>query len=1174
MSNSAAAQIDKLQRSINMVHNPVSGWVVLCLSLLLTYTAYWFTSRQVMVRAEEHFLFRSNEIVLAIHQRLMLYEQALQGGGGLFHASNEVTRSEWQRYVDSLHLKERLPGIQGLGFARLVKPEELAAHEGAIRAEGFADYAIKPEGERDLYTSIVYLEPFDWRNQRAFGYDMWSNPVRREAMAKARDSGEAVMSGVITLVQETRRNVQRGFAIYVPVYRSAEAPATIETRRDQLIGWVYAPFRAGDLVAGILGSADASISFSIHDTDIISDENLLLSADDEQQYSGTSAQEYFQTHIPLTIFDRTWTVSLRAPQRALLHSHDESRPRYVLIAGVIVDLLLFYVILSLHYINRHARRTQRRLQGEFDRNLRSLAEQTRLVEAMEREANTFFELAPAAFLVVSPRGLIVRANRSAHELFQYEMDSLVGVGMEELLPKDLQDTQVRERYFTSAEARTMGTGPALSARRRDGEVFPAAISLVPVELREETHMVAVVLDLSQQKQAEQTLEEAREKAESASRAKSEFVANMSHEIRTPLNAVLGAAQLLERTAHSEDQTRYIRMIRSSGEALLGVINDILDFSKIEAGRMELAPMNFDLDEVLARIAVMMSVSSGEKNIELVIHIEPGVNRYLVGDPLRLQQVLLNLVSNAIKFTNEGEVALTVEAEAPEQNGRQNLCFVVRDTGIGMTLQQQTGIFNAFTQADASITRRFGGTGLGLFISNRLVSLMGSRLRVLSDPGVGSEFSFTLNLPVVSGTAIAGHRAIQTARHVLLVDDNPSSQLAIQAIFDRWGWRTSVSADCHQARASFAADSPADLVLLACNQLKHGKSLEECIAGLPLAPGGKCILVVRNNHRALMLAPDSQASTAAVLIKPVLEAALNSAIDHADRQSSGEVRSMPVAPKVSSQNVLGKNVLDQNTPGRLEGMRILLVEDNPFNQMVAEGLLEDMGAVVATVVDGAEALAFISRNPAVVDVILMDIQMPVMDGLTATRYLREQGHGHPIIAMTAGVLASERDLYLQAGMNDLVPKPVDAHQLWQAITLARRQTMTCPAASDLVEPSCRVFNWERLEKLTRGRQERVRSVVNSLVEIERTTAADLDCGLELLLRGEVNEARRKFHSIKGVVANYGGEQVEHTVRQLEADLEAELPLVEVQKRVAQLREHLRAYADQARQWSRAKEQSHG
>lgn len=1156
MQSSAAVLMNKLQRSINIVHNPVSGWVILFFSLLLTFAAYWFANRQMLARAEEHFLFRSNEIVLAISQRLMLYEQALQGGRGLFNASDDVSRAEWQNYVESLHLKERLPGIQGMGYASVIPPEQLAEHEAAVRAEGFPDYAVKPEDPRDFYTAIVYLEPFDWRNRRAFGYDMWSNDVRRAAMSKARDTGEPAMSGLITLVQETNRNVQRGFLIYVPVYEGEEEPATLDERVSRLVGWVYAPFRMEDLMSGVLGQADANIRFSIYDTDVVSDDTLLLRSDDEAPISNLGSDDLFLTSMPLTMWGRTWTVAFEAPKKALVKSVDQNQPLYVLIAGVIIDLLLFYVIVSLHYIYRYARRTHKQLQREFELNQRSLAEQTRLVENTEKEADTFFELAPAAFLVVSQRGLIVRANHSAHQLFGFDLGTLVGRRIEDLLPDDLQSQHaaMRDHYFASPSARVMGGGRTFNAKKRDGQIFPTAISLVPVELREETHVVAVVLDLSQQKQVEQTLEDAREKAESASRAKTEFVANMSHEIRTPLNAVLGAAQLLERADHNEAQARYIRMIRSSGEALLGVINDILDFSKIEAGRMELARVTFDLDEVLSRVAVMMSVNAGEKDIELVIRVEPAVNRHLVGDPLRLQQVLLNLVSNAIKFTREGEVVLAVEADTANGNGSQTLRFSVRDTGIGMTLVQQTRIFNAFTQADASITRRFGGTGLGLVISNRIVSLMGSRLRVVSEPGVGSEFSFSLTLPVAQGNGKPRNPKLQTPLHVLLVDENEESQIAIKAILDRWGWPLTICTSSAAARQLLTADPTVAVVLVSCSQVDDFSAQK-----LPLAPQCRRLLLVRNNQRALVMSAEKQAYFDGVIVKPVLEAALLGALEQAERQATGGERSAQ----------------EDCRSGQLAGMRILLVEDNPFNQMVAEGLLEDMGARVSVVNNGEEAVDFVARSAKSVDVILMDIQMPVMDGLTATRHLRQQGHRHPIIAMTAGVLASERDRYLEAGMNDLVPKPVDAQQLWQAISLVREENAVC-VLPDGAPPvaAIKVFDRERLEKLTRGRSERIRSVVTSLAEIENSTRRDLTEGLEALLRGDRAEARRKFHSIKGVVANYGGEQAAATVQQLEEDMEAGATLAELQNRVAQLREHLAAYAEQARQWSRAQEKLYG
>lgn len=1161
MQDNAAALIAKLQRSINIVHNPVAGWVILFLSLVITFAAYWITNRQVSARAEEHFLFRANEISIAIRQRLMLYEQALQGGRGLFSASNTVTRDEWARYVGALHLEERLPGIQGIGFAKAMPASERESHEAEVQAEGFGDYRIKPDGEREFYTSIVYIEPFDWRNRRAFGYDMWSNDVRRDAMARARDTGEPATSGSITLVQETNRNVQKGFLIYVPVYASVEVPATLEERRQQLSGWVYAPFRMRDLMRGVLDSGDANISFAIYDTDVPSDENLLL------RYGYEGAEEahliepnLFRVRLLLSLPGRTWTVSFRAPQKALMEMQDAPQPLYVLVAGIIIDLLLFYVIMSLHYINRHARLIHKKMQLEFERNQQALAEQTRLVQATEKESETFFELAPAAFLVVSPQGFIVRANRFAHELLQYGMDELAGKSVEELVPQELRadHMELRGNYFNRAAPSLMDPNHTLQVRKRDGESFPAMISLVPVELRGETHVVAVVHDLSQQKQVEQTLADAKEKAESASRAKTEFVANMSHEIRTPLNAVLGAAQLLEKTEHNPDQQRYIRMIRSSGEALLGVINDILDFSKIEAGRMELAPVHFDLDEVLARIAVMMAVHSAEKDIELVVRVEPAVGRHLLGDPLRLQQVLLNLVSNAIKFTQEGEVVLVVEVAATDADGQQTLRFSVRDTGIGMTLQQQTRIFEAFSQADASITRRFGGTGLGLVISSKIVALMGSRLRVISEPEIGSEFSFDLELPSAPVPAGRGHAVLDHPRHLLLVDKHLETQLAVKAILDRWGWSLTTCNDIEDARHVLAGNiGTIHFMLLSCNQAEAGCA-DAFLSEVDLSPLCRRVLLIRNNQSALLTTADVQRRFDAVMVKPVLEASMLNTLMEAMRHSAGE-----------------RLVLTAGAPAQLSGLRVLLVEDNPLNQTVAAGLLEDMGAHIAIANNGAEAVDMVQQSPADFDVILMDIQMPVMDGMTATRRLRDAGYKHPIIAMTAEVQMAERGDYLAVGMNDLVPKPVDAQQLWHAISLAKAGESTCRLPQVAQEVQERpVFDQARLEKLTQGRPERVQSIVQSLAEIERQTEAGLENALHLIRRGELKPARPVLHNIKGVLANYGGAQVAERIQALETAIDADIPAAELAVQVELIRQHFTDYVEQARKWSRAQEKLYG
>ena len=335
------------------VHSPLAAWLVLGFSVLLTISAYFVSLQLVERRLQDRFDFRVHEIGQAIEERLFIYEQILWGGVALFHASPErvVGREQWANYVETLNIDRHWPGIQGMGYSIPVTPDEKSVHEQGIQAEGFRDYQIKPEGERDAYSAIVYLEPFDWRNKRAFGYDMWSNDMRREAMARARDEGLAASSGIITLVQETDSDVQRGFLVYVPVYRGRETPTTVFERRKKFQGWVYAPFRAANLMAGILGSSDRDLVFDIYDGVEPGAENLLYSS--ERASENTVDSPLFSQTQALALLGHRWTIAFRTPADVNIND-DSSVPSMVVAVGLIVDGLLFYVILSLHYINRRA----------------------------------------------------------------------------------------------------------------------------------------------------------------------------------------------------------------------------------------------------------------------------------------------------------------------------------------------------------------------------------------------------------------------------------------------------------------------------------------------------------------------------------------------------------------------------------------------------------------------------------------------------------------------------------------------------------------------------------------------------------------------------------------------------------------------------------------------------
>jgi two-component system sensor histidine kinase/response regulator len=546
-----------------------------------------------------------------------------------------------------------------------------------------------------------------------------------------------------------------------------------------------------------------------------------------------------------------------------------------------------------------------------------------------------------------------------------------------------------------------GSGAAREVRQRaafrEAQDAIRTLESVDTELQRHRHGLEFLIE-------ERTvqLQSAMEQAQSANTAKDAFVANMSHELRTPMNAVLGMAHLLGTTSLSPEQSRYLEMIRASGQSLLGVLNDILDFSKMQAGKVEPHPVRFKLDDVLHSLAAIMSVSAGDKDLELCIGVEPDVPRTLVGDALRLQQVLINLAGNAIKFTERGEVSVLVErvARTPLM-----LRFQVRDSGIGMTEEQLSRLFSPFTQGDLSTTRRFGGTGLGLTISKGLIELLGGTIHVKSTAGEGSEFQFTLPFKADDDAEPARP---PVSRHVLLVDDNRTSRGFIGKILQTWNWTSDSVGSGEEALKLLRSGKAYDLALV--DGRMSGTGFVEAMRALAPVP---VICMVNAYARGKLMQQMAAASAAAFVTKPVTSSSLFDAMQTALAQSQAGLEGAPAAPQ----------------PAALHGSRILLVEDNPINQAVAKGILEQADATV-TVADNGQAAIELLRAGGGYDLVLMDVQMPVMDGFNATRMIREElGLTLPVIAMTAGVMASEREQCIAAGMDDFIAKPIDVEQMF-------------------------------------------------------------------------------------------------------------------------------------------------
>jgi signal transduction histidine kinase/DNA-binding response OmpR family regulator len=548
------------------------------------------------------------------------------------------------------------------------------------------------------------------------------------------------------------------------------------------------------------------------------------------------------------------------------------------------------------------------------------------------------------------------------------------------------------------------------------------------ELSKANAELAVEVVERQRAERESTL--AREAAETANRAKSAFVANMSHELRTPMNGIIGMAEFIEAGKLNEQQREYFEIIRSSAHKLLTVINDVLDFSKIEAGTVDLDLVDFDLPALVYETVKPLTLKAESGGVQLLCNIDSAVPDLVHGDPVRVRQVLTNLVGNAVKFTSKGEILVSVSAGPVEENSTL-LHFSVRDTGIGVPKEQQALIFEPFRQADASMTRKFGGTGLGLSICSRLVKLMGGKIWLESEPGQGSTFHFTVRLERASGgtaTVIEGLEKHLAGLRVLVVDDNATSREILHDCLVRSGMHPVVRPDAFLGFETLiraeAGSNPFHIVIAEL-QLpgEDGFALAKRIRKTSALAGLPILMLYSGSQspdpgRCLML------GIGATLPKPVEQRDLQAAILKALHQQG--VKRMPVPERQAA------------APAEATGLRILLAEDNKVNQLIARKLLGRLGHFVVVAGDGRVAFEELKKQHF--DLVLMDLQMPEMDGFAATKAIREYekglGRHTPIIAMTAHAMAGHKDSCLAAGMEGYVSKPVNVRELEEQINLLR------------------------------------------------------------------------------------------------------------------------------------------
>lgn len=634
------------------------------------------------------------------------------------------------------------------------------------------------------------------------------------------------------------------------------------------------------------------------------------------------------------------------------------------------------------------------------------------------------------------------------------------------------------------------------------------------------HMVETTRDLIENldrkvKERTKELEEAKQKAEEATRMKSIFLANMSHEIRTPMNGIIGMIKLLQRTELDERQKNYLRKIEMSARTLLGIINDILDISKIEAGKLTLERREFDLFEVVENVFNLMEVRAQEKGIDLVVDYRPEVGRRFYGDGLRISQILTNLLGNAVKFTEKGEVGLRI---SKVREGRY--LFEVWDTGIGMTKEQVEKIFQPFTQADTSTTRKFGGTGLGLSITKHLVEMMNGKIWVESEPGKGSRFFFEIDLEEASENEKL-YRF--DGRRVLIVDDNENWREILGNVLESFGMEVDYAENGEEAVEKVCNSTDEyDLILMdwkmpGIDGIEATKAIRDCCNYSP-----RMVIMVSafRDEDVVIRAKDTGISV--FLEKPVDPKILNEII-----------YKIFVDLPVEFTPELSENGEDEFST--FAGARILLVEDNKINQEIILGLLEGSGIEIDTAENGREAIEKVRSKDY--DLILMDVQMPVMDGLTATKILREEGVRTPIVALTAHALKEEVEKSLQAGMNEHLTKPIDVRELYRTfkkyLRTGRSQNTVPespkPKAETILPPMKHIDTAKGLERVM-GNEELYRKILRRFYEDYRNLK------LEEL---EDEELKRVAHTIKGLAANIGAYELSEIAKEIEKTLNKSL-----------------------------------
>ncbi len=1066
--------ISKSKRYVKMrEYRLLLSAVLLCLGTALSIVAGGWIYYFQFEKSQQVFSNLAENDVHAIQKTLADSFIALESIEAFYHSSTSVDRAEFKSFANAI--MSRSPYFQAIEWIPRVTADVREQFETNARQDGFTEFkitekddtgAVVPAGDRAEYYPVFYVEPLEG-NEKALGFDLGSNPSRLRALELSRETAQAIATSRIRLVQE--RGEQYGFLVVHPIYEKKKSPNVRHKSNGAVLGFALGVFRIGDLVDKALKiSQERTINIEIQDLKSPSEDRRLY-AFAEGSSNDSKLSELLKSFgldygISRRLFvgGQIWQVNCTPVGTHFFY------PKFfhalIVAAGGLVITFLglgFLVLISrrtaeiestVHERTSELRTAKENLEAEIAE--RHQAE--RALRASQKRFRTLADAAPVMIWMADTDKSLTYVNEGWLEFTGRTLEDEVGDGWQELIHTDdkkgfldlyTSSFDVKERFMSE-----------IRLRRGSGKYCWILNTGIPLydSKNEFVGFIGSAIDITTRKDAEVEMCKAKDTAEDATRAKSEFLANMSHEIRTPMNAIIGMTSLTLDTDLNSAQREYLETVKLSADALLEVINDILDFSKIEAQKLDLECVDFDLRVTIGNTIKTLALRAHRKGLELVCDIDRSVPNAIAGSSGRLRQIILNLVNNAIKFTDEGEVIVRVSLpDADETVEKFNyvyndsrtleqcgLLFSVSDTGPGIPADKQKIIFDAFSQVDSTATRHHGGTGLGLAISSRLVRLMGGKIWVESprpdraDTGrtePGSVFSFTASFgkqPEKLSGLITTELLTVRDLPVLVVDDNEVNRRILRELLTRWQMKPHM------------AGSGEDGLKMLVDRLTNGKNFPLALidADMPEMDGLSFVAKIRENpafdETAIIMMnsattghiPDEreELQIKAQLTKPINQSDLLNTIRDV-LAITPDVVDHPLIEVDSPQSVITrtKPALSYN---------ILVAEDTLFNQKLAIALLKKFGHVPTIVEDGQQVLDILEKESF--DLILMDVQMPRLDGFAATKLIRKSNTKRiceiPIIALTAHAMAGDKDRCIGAGMNDYVTKPIVPDELKTAI----------------------------------------------------------------------------------------------------------------------------------------------